>query len=173
VSRQRAAGIPHEEISMLKSLHIDPLKCTGCLQCEMACSYESEGVFNPSKSRIKVFNFHEQGRFAPYTCTQCDEAWCMHACPVDAIVINLATGAKDVLLDKCVGCKVCTIACPFGTVNYNQATGKVAKCDLCGGDPQCVAACPTDAITYIDADATGLDRMRASAEKSLSGAAAA
>ncbi len=158
---------------MLKSLHIDPLKCTGCLQCEMACSYESEGVFNPSKSRIKVFNFHEQGRFAPYTCTQCDEAWCMHACPVDAIVINLATGAKDVLLDKCVGCKVCTIACPFGTVNYNQATGKVAKCDLCGGDPQCVAACPTDAITYIDADATGLDRMRASAEKSLSGAAAA
>ena len=158
---------------MLKSLYIDPLKCTGCLQCEMACSYESEGVFNPSKSRIKVFNFHEQGRFAPYTCTQCDEAWCMHACPVDAIVINLATGAKDVLLDKCVGCKVCTIACPFGTVNYNQATGKVAKCDLCGGDPQCVAACPTDAITYIDADATGLDRMRAAAEKSLSGAAAA
>lgn len=158
---------------MLKSLHIDPLKCTGCLQCEMACSYESEGVFNPSKSRIKVFNFHEQGRFAPYTCTQCDEAWCMQACPVDAIVINLATGAKDVLLDKCVGCKVCTIACPFGTVNYNQATGKVAKCDLCGGDPQCVAACPTDAITFIDADATGLDRMRASAAKSLSGAAAA
>ena len=158
---------------MLKSLHIDPLKCTGCLQCEMACSYESEGIFNPSKSRIKVFNFHEHGRFAPYTCTQCDEAWCMHACPVDAIVINLMTGAKDVVLDKCVGCKVCTIACPFGTVNYNQATGKVAKCDLCGGDPQCVAACPTDAITFIDADATGLDRMRASAAKSLSGAAAA
>ncbi len=158
---------------MLKSLHIDPLKCTGCLQCEMACSYESEGVFNPSKSRIKVFNFHEQGRFAPYTCTQCDEAWCMHACPVDAIVIDFVTGAKDVLLDKCVGCKVCTIACPFGTINYHQATGKVAKCDLCGGHPQCVEACPTDAITYIDADATGLDRMRASAAKSLSGAAVA
>jgi len=139
----------------------------------MACSYESEGIFNPSKSRIKVFNFHEQGRFAPYTCTQCDEAWCMHACPVDAIVINLMTDAKDVVLDKCVGCKVCTIACPFGTVNYNQATGKVAKCDLCGGNPQCVAACPTNAITFIDADATGLDRMRASAAKSLSGAAVA
>jgi Fe-S-cluster-containing hydrogenase component 2 len=157
---------------MLKSLHIDPLKCTGCLQCEMACSYAAEGVFNPSKSRIKVFTFHEQGRFSPYTCTQCDEAWCMQACPVDAIVINQATGSKDILFDKCVGCKVCTIACPFGTVNYNQATGKVAKCDLCGGDPQCVAACPTDAITYIDADTTGFDRMRASAEKSLSGAAA-
>ena len=44
---------------MWKSLHIDPKKCTGCLQCEMACSVEHTGVINPSKSRIKVFNFHD------------------------------------------------------------------------------------------------------------------
>ena len=150
---------------MKKSLHIDPEKCTGCLQCEMACSYENEGVFNPSKSRIKVFTFHDTGRFVPYTCTQCSEAWCMQACPVDAIVVNAATGSKDIVNDRCVGCKVCTIACPFGTVNYNQASGKVIKCDLCGGDPKCVSACPTQAIVYIDADTTGLDRMRAWAEK--------
>ena len=73
---------------MQKSLHINPGKCTGCLQCENACSLENEGLFNPAKSRIKVFNFHDEGRFVPYTCTQCDEAWCMQACPVDAIVIN-------------------------------------------------------------------------------------
>ena len=79
---------------MQKSLNIDPAKCTGCLQCEMACSLENEGVFNTSKSRIKVFTFHEEGKFVPYTCTQCDEAWCMHACPVDAIVVNAATGSK-------------------------------------------------------------------------------
>lgn len=145
---------------MLKSLNIDPGKCTGCLQCEMACSLENEGVFNTAKSRIKVFTFHEEGRFVPYTCTQCDEAWCMHACPVDAIVLNPATGSKDVKNDLCVGCKVCTIACPFGTVNYNADSGKVVKCDLCGGDPQCASACPTDAITYVDANATGLDKMR-------------
>ena len=153
---------------MLRSLQITPSKCTGCLQCEMACSFESEGVFNPAKSRIKVFTFHEEGRFAPYTCTQCAEAWCMHACPVDAIVINAETGSKDVLADVCVGCKVCTIACPFGTVNYSQDTGKVVKCDLCGGDPACAKACTTEAITYVDADATGLDRMRQWAAQSLS-----
>lgn len=150
---------------MLKSLYINPEKCTGCLQCEMACSYENEGVFNPSRSRIKVFTFHDAGRFVPYTCTQCDEAWCLKACPVDAIVVNKLTGAKDIINDRCVGCKVCTIACPFGTVNYNSAIGKVTKCDLCGGDPQCAAACPTGAITYIDADATGLERMRTWADK--------
>ena len=155
---------------MQKSLHLDPLKCTGCLQCELACSMENEGVFNPARSRIKVFTFHEEGRFAPYTCTQCAEAWCMHACPVEAIVINAATGSKDVLDDKCVGCKVCTIACPFGTVNYNSATGKVIKCDLCGGDPECAKACPTEAIVWMDADWTGIDRMRASAGQSLAGA---
>ena len=150
---------------MQKSLQIDPGKCTGCLQCESACSMVNEGIVNPARSRIKVFDFHAEGRFVPYTCTQCDEAWCMHACPVDAIVLNAATGSKDVLADVCVGCKVCTIACPFGTVNYNTATGKVIKCDLCGGDPACVDACPTQAITYVDANATGLDKMRAWAAK--------
>ena len=152
---------------MQKSLNIDPGKCTGCLQCEMACSYEHTGAFNPSRSFIKVFTFHDEGRFAPYTCTQCEEAWCQRACPVDAISVDLTTGAKVIADDKCVGCKVCTIACPFGTVNYSQATGKVVKCDLCGGDPQCVSACPTEAITYVDSDWTGYDRMLASASKSL------
>ena len=101
----------------------------------------------------------------PYTCTQCDEAWCLKACPVDAISIDLVTGAKIVSEDTCVGCKVCTIACPFGTINYVQDTGKVQKCDLCSGDPACATACPTEAITFVDADWTGLDRMRAWADK--------
>jgi Fe-S-cluster-containing hydrogenase component 2 len=116
----------------------------------MACSYEHTGTFNPSRSYIKVFTFHHEGRFAPYTCTQCDEAWCMRACPVDAITVDMATGAKVIHDDKCVGCKVCTIACPFGTVNYSQATGN----------------------TYVDADWTGYDRMLASAAKSLPSAEA-
>ncbi|MCU7845378.1 MAG: 4Fe-4S dicluster domain-containing protein [Candidatus Thiodiazotropha sp. (ex Monitilora ramsayi)] len=146
---------------MQQALLIDPEKCTGCLQCEMACSYENYQVFNIAKSRIKVFNFEEAGRKVPYTCTQCAEAWCMHACPVEAIVLDGATGAKIVLDDVCVGCKVCTIACPFGTINYVQDSGKVQKCDLCGGDPACAAACPTEAITYVDANWTGLDKMRA------------
>ncbi|MGB0659642.1 MAG: 4Fe-4S dicluster domain-containing protein [Mangrovicoccus sp.] len=154
---------------MLKSLVIDPGKCTGCKQCEMACSYENEGVFNPSKSRIRVFDFHEDARFVPYTCTQCDEAWCQQACPVNAITTD-AMGVKVVHEDTCVGCKVCTIACPFGTVNYNASTGKVVKCDLCGGDPACASACPTDAITFQDMEQTGFDKMKLWATKTTAGA---
>jgi Fe-S-cluster-containing dehydrogenase component len=145
---------------MLKALVINPAKCTGCKQCEMACSYENEGEFNVSKSRIRVFDFHEQGRMVPYTCTQCAEAWCQQACPVNAITTDAATGVKIVHENLCVGCKVCTIACPFGTVNYNHSTGKVIKCDLCQGNPACADACPTGAITFQDIDQTGFDKMK-------------
>jgi len=135
------------------------------MQCELACSFAKEGIFNPTRSRIKVFTFHDEGRFVPFTCTQCAEAWCQGACPVDAISVDAATGAKLVANDKCVGCRLCTVACPFGTVNYAQSTGKVTKCDLCDGAPVCAAACPTGAIKYVDANWTGLERMRETASK--------
>jgi len=118
---------------MLKQLILDANKCTSCVQCELACSLEHEGLFAPAFSRIKVFEFEHGKRNIPYTCTQCEEAWCMKACPTDA---------------KCVGCKVCTIACPYGTINFNTRSGKVTKCNLCDGDPKCAEACPTGAITY-------------------------
>ena len=156
---------------MQRSLVIEPSKCTGCMQCELACSFEKEGLFNPSRSRIRVFNFHAEGKFIPFTCTQCAEAWCQQACPVDAIEVDAATGAKIVLDNSCVGCRLCAIACPFGAVNFNQQTGKVVKCDLCGDQPACVPACPTGAIAYLDADWTGLERMRETAARTAADAA--
>ena len=89
--------------------------------------------------------------YAPYTCTQCAEAWCMVACPVEAITVS-PVGAKVVLEDVCVGCKLCTIACPYGTMFYNPETHKATKCNLCSGTPACVEACPTDAIEYVEAE---------------------
>ena len=50
--------------------------------------------------------------------------------------------------DTCVGCKLCTIACPYGTMFYDPDTRKAFKCNLCGGAPACAEACPTAAITY-------------------------
>ena len=135
----------------MKVLQIQPERCTGCMRCELACSYMQTGGFQPAKSVIRVAPLERHTSYAPYTCTQCAEGWCMTACPVDAIAISPA-GAKVVRDDRCVGCKLCTIACPFGTIFYDTDTHKAVKCDLCGGDPACAAACPTDAIVYGEAE---------------------
>jgi anaerobic carbon-monoxide dehydrogenase iron sulfur subunit len=134
----------------MKSLKIIPEKCTGCIQCELACSWVQTGMFRPAYSVIRVNIFDEQASYAPYTCFQCKEAWCMTPCPVNAIAINRDTGAKVVIEETCVGCGLCAIACPFGTMFYNPERHKAFKCDLCGGDPACAKACPTGAIEFAE-----------------------
>ena len=136
----------------LRRLILDADRCTSCLQCELACSLRQEGLFAPAFSRIKVFEFEHGRRNVPYTCTQCEPAFCLHACPTAAISIDAGLGTKVVDESLCVGCKVCTIACPYGTINYNTRTGKVVKCDLCDGEPACAEACPTGAIEWHGAD---------------------
>ena len=139
----------------MQALGIHPEKCTGCRQCELACSWVQVGSFQPSKSVIRVHVFDEQASFAPYACFQCDEAWCMQACPVNAIDADEQTGAKIILDEVCVGCKLCVIACPFGTIFFDKSSMKAAKCDLCAGDPACAHACPTGAIAFENVDPGG------------------
>lgn len=133
-------------------LNIHPEKCTGCMQCELACSWVKTGAFQPARSLVRVHIFDELASYGPYTCVQCDEAWCMTPCPVNAVAIHPLTGAKVVLEDVCVGCGLCAIACPFGTMFFNPDSHKAYKCDLCAGDPACARACPTGAIEFQETD---------------------
>tara|TARA_Y100001934_G_C11917487_1_gene569624 strand:+ start:188 stop:604 length:417 start_codon:yes stop_codon:yes gene_type:complete len=137
---------------MTMALDINAELCTGCLQCELACSFEHTGSFNPAVSRIKVFDFEHGRHTVPYTCTQCTEAWCMKICPTGAISINPQLGSKEIIHSSCVGCKACTLACPYGTIEFNPLSEKVEKCDLCSGAPKCVEACPTHAINYNEVE---------------------
>ena len=140
---------------MSQALRIYPDRCTGCMQCELACSWVQTGTFQPSQSLIRVNVFDEEASYAPYSCVQCDEAWCMNTCPVNAIALDSSTGAKIVLDALCIGCHLCTIACPFGTVWTLPQNDKAAKCNLCGGQPACIVSCPTSAIQLEEVRSDG------------------
>lgn len=134
----------------MQKLIFNSEKCTGCRACELACSFSCEGVFSPSKSRIRVTKVDEEGIDVPIGCHHCDRAPCIEVCPVGAIYRDKRTSAVMIEYDKCIGCQSCITACPFGAVSYDDQKGLVCKCDLCHGDPECVKWCFTGAVVFTD-----------------------
>lgn len=112
-----------------------------------------------------MFSFEKVGFSVPIVCQQCSVAACMEVCPVSAISKNEYTGAMLVDHNRCLRCKMCTIACPFGATIYDPVYDMIAKCDLCGGDPQCVKQCPSGAITFEEPTLASTARRKSYAEK--------
>lgn len=139
---------------MSKGIVISPEKCTGCRTCELVCSFYKIDEFNPKDAAISVLSYDEAGIQVPMTCLQCDEPHCMTVCAVKAITKDSKTGTVHVNSEKCIGCKMCVSACPFGNMTYSSRLKKVIKCDLCDGNPQCVRLCPSGALEYKELDST-------------------
>ncbi len=153
---------------MEKVLQVDIEKCVGCRTCEVACSLKNAGESNPTRSRIRVIRYEKTGLFhnyVPMVCQQCSNPLCMEACPVNSISRNTETGALEVDPDTCVGCRVCSMACPIGGVSIDPATDVAFKCDLCGGDPECVKYCYPEAIEYVPKDVMDLDMKRKKSQR--------
>ena len=144
---------------------VDTSKCTGCRLCELACSVKNEGVSNPSKSRIQVVKWDEVGYYVPMVCQQCEDAPCMAVCPVSALWRDEETGAVRVDAEKCIRCRLCVQACPFGAMGYDEDGDKIFKCELCGGEPECVKFCEPCALKYVEATVANAAKRRAAAEK--------
>ena len=144
----------------IKVLTADPQKCTGCRSCEIACSLKHAQVSNPARSRIRVVNWKPARRFLPVACQHCEDAPCLKACPQEAI--SRDADLDQVVIDyaKCVGCRTCFYACPFGAMQFDGDRGRPFKCDLCGGEPLCVAVCEDNALTYADPTAVTYPRAR-------------
>ncbi len=150
---------------MNKYLVFDPSKCTGCRTCEMVCSIYNSGVGNTASSRRTVIKMEKHVINLPLSCLHCFDPICKKVCPANAFVYNSDTGCYTIDQSKCVGCKMCMIACPFAAISIEPNTNQMIKCDLCGGDPLCVRFCPNNAIDYVTADVYGIMRKKKSMEE--------
>jgi Fe-S-cluster-containing hydrogenase component 2 len=122
------------------------------------------GVSNPTRARIHVIKWENQGFYLPMSCRQCEDAPCMTVCPKKAIYRDRDIERVMIDYDRCIGCKMCASACPFGAMGFDARSGRVFKCDLCDGDPQCVRFCDMKAVDYVETSKFQYPRMREAGE---------
>jgi carbon-monoxide dehydrogenase iron sulfur subunit len=146
---------------MSRILAVDYERCTGCRNCEMACSVFHKEACNPTKSAVRIVKWEREGLHVPIICQQCEDPACANICPVQAISRDVDTDALIVDYDCCVGCRMCIVACPFGAVTFDSDRRQAIKCDLCGGsEPWCVRFCEPGALTYELSPAVNLRKKR-------------
>ena len=131
---------------MTKRIFIDLEKCRKCKECKVSCSY----FYHPFNDG--VLYLRELGEFAA-ACRQCDEAPCVKGCPADALEKQADNIVKRYNL-RCISCRSCCYACPFGTILPEVIAHAVSRCDFCidrladNENPICVGGCPEGAIQY-------------------------
>lgn len=148
---------------------IDLRRCNGCQTCAIACKAEFNVRLGAFRSWVQD---SERGKypnvrrtFLPRLCNHCKHSTCSLVCPTKA-TYEREDGVVMVDKEKCVGCRYCMNACPYGSRYFNwqkdnakdksRIFGTVDKCDFCvhrvdkGLVPSCVNACPEEARIFGD-----------------------
>lgn len=146
-----AAPRPGEQYAF----EVDLDACSGCKACVVAC--HNRNGLEPEETWRNVGLLQGEGECATVqhvttACHHCADPGCLRGCPVKAYEKDPVTGIVVHLDDQCIGCKYCTMMCPYDVPQYSEAKGIVRKCDMCrqrldvGEAPACVQSCPNQAI---------------------------
>jgi molybdopterin-containing oxidoreductase family iron-sulfur binding subunit len=103
---------------------IDLDKCTGCQACTTACAMENNRL--PGENWQDVL-FYTKGAYPnvsmkwfPRPCMHCENPSCVSVCPTKATYKDPEGGFVLIDWNKCIGCKYCMIACPYGVRFYTD-----------------------------------------------------
>jgi formate dehydrogenase iron-sulfur subunit len=150
-----------------KGILFDSTLCIGCGGCYQACKEKNnlprtadhflrDNLSAQTYTVVKL----RSSRFIRRMCMHCEQPACASVCPVGALQ---KTAAGPVVYDesKCMGCRYCMQACPFGvpTYEWDARLPRVRKCNLCadrvaeGLPSACAFVCPTGATKFGDRDA--------------------
>ncbi len=151
---------------MSKGILYDATMCIGCKQCEQACATENGLPYDDRIAAEEVTSAHKyttvlvkEDKFMRRLCQHCDDPACASVCPVGALK-KTALGPVTYDQHKCMGCRYCMAACPFGVPKYqwDKAIPGVRKCIMCssrvqqGKQTACAEICPTGATKFGDRD---------------------
>jgi len=129
-------------------LKVESGKCPAdCSACEQVCVEERTG--KEGCSGITAVHLPEVNYHGGAICNQCGEPACMEVCPVGAITKDENDGVVRIDEERCVGCGICTLACPYGGMSWNRDKRKPFKCDLCDGEPKCLGSCKYGNISFL------------------------
>ena len=145
----------------MKAILYDATLCIGCLQCEEGCAKQNKLPYDETIAKEKKTSAHKytyvavknDDKFLRRLCMHCNDPSCVSACPVGALK-KTKDGPVIYEEDRCMGCRYCMVACPFGVPKYEwaKALPGVRKCILCPDrkDTACAEACPTGATISGD-----------------------
>jgi carbon-monoxide dehydrogenase iron sulfur subunit len=129
------------KVSTVKVVSFKPELCTGCRECERACSnvhFKTDAGGEQSAIRI----FERYGKFEMHVCDQ--RGLCIDLCPVGALK-RARTGAVIMNKSKCIGCQACVGFCPIGAMRKWEGRIEPFKCISCG---KCIEVCPENALYF-------------------------
>jgi len=114
---ESSGSSPHKWVMV-----IDQAKCTGCGYCTLACRAHND--ISPQISWNRVIEAGKVGNkpvFLPRPCMQCENAPCAEVCPVKASY-HRPDGIVMMNYERCIGCRYCEVACPYGARAFNWET---------------------------------------------------